>query len=255
MESKKRRDAGMLQITERDIFVLTWITEQYSISFDQLQRLLGRHAKQATKTSGLLSMSATRHAIDRWLQLALIETPRKILKEHSNYIWLSRRGLSQLGIPYAYYLPKPSTANHIYATNAVRLHLENHGLSSVWQAERMLAGDHRPDAEVRVGSLPNIAIQVIERDIKHDITLQDEMTRFLTLTDRYTRIWYFTPEPNVTLLRQAIKQIDEERQQQNLSQVVFYSLNAQSLQVAQEPKPNREDNHDMRSNPDIPILT
>ena len=49
LEPKKRRDAGMLQITERDIFVLTWIAEQYSISFDQLQRLLGRHAKQSTK--------------------------------------------------------------------------------------------------------------------------------------------------------------------------------------------------------------
>ena len=130
LEPKKRRDAGMLQITDRDIFVLTWIAEQYSISFDQLQRLLGRHAKQSTKTNGLLSMSATRHAIDRWLQLALIETPRKILTTQTSYVWLSRRGLSQLGIPYAYYLPKPSTANHIYAANAVRLHLENHGFSS-----------------------------------------------------------------------------------------------------------------------------
>ena len=119
----------------------------------------------------------------------------------------------------------------------------------------MLTGDHIPDAEVRVGSLPNIAVQVIERDIKHDITLQDEVTRFLTLTDRYTRIWYFTSETNVTLLRQAIKQVDEERQQQNLSQVAFYGLNAQNLQVVQESKPNREDNHNIRSNPDITILT
>ncbi|GCF08199.1 hypothetical protein [Dictyobacter arantiisoli] len=113
-EKKRRRDAGVLQITERDIFTLTWISEQFCISFDQLQKLLGRNAKQATKTEGTLSISATRNAIDRWLQLALIETPRKVLKEHSSYVWLSRRGLSQLGIPYSYYLPKPSTANHIY---------------------------------------------------------------------------------------------------------------------------------------------
>jgi hypothetical protein len=235
LEAKRRRDAGILQITERDIFALTWIAEQYSISFDQLQRLLGRHAKQATKTSGILSISATRHALDRWLQLALIETPRKVLKEHPSYIWLSRRGLSQLGLPYSYYLPKISTASHIYAVNAVRLHLESQGLLSVWQSERMLAGlTPTPDAEVRIGSLPTIAVQVIEREIKHDITLQDEVERLLKFINRYTRLWYFTPDVNVTLLSQVIKKIDIERQQQKLPQIVFYGLDAQSVLVTQE---------------------
>jgi hypothetical protein len=176
--------------------------------------------------------------------MALIETPRKILKEHSSYIWLSRRGLSQLGIPYSYYLPKPSTAPHVYAVNAVRLHLERQGLLTMWQAERMLAGPTpTPDAEIKVGSLPTIALRVIEHDIRHDITLQDEVTRLLKFIDRYTRIWYFTPETNVTMLRQAIKQIDEERQQQNLSQVAFYGLHAQSI-VTQASPSNSVDKHE-----------
>ena len=241
LEAKKqRRDAGILQITERDILALTWIAEQLSIPFDQLQRLLGRNAKQATKTPGMLSISATRHALDRWLQLALIETPRKVLNEHATYIWLSRRGISQLGLAYSYYLPRPSTAAHIYAVNAVRLHLENQGLFSLWQSERMLVvSTPTPDAEIRIG-LQSVAVRILERDIKHDITLQDEVTRLLTFTDRYTRVWYFTLTTNVTLLRQAMKHLDQERQQENLSQVTFYSLDAQSI-------PNVVDSHEGNS--------
>ena len=245
---KRRRDAGILQITERDILALTWIAEQFSIPFDQLQRLLGRNAKQATKIPGILSISATRNAIDRWLQLALIETPRKVLKEHSSYIWLSRRGLSQLGLPYSYYLPRPSTAAHIYAVNAIRLHLESQGGLSLWQPERMLTtSTPTPDAEIRIGS-QSVAVRVLDRDIKHDITLQDEVTRLLTFTDRYTRIWYFTPPANVMLLRQAMKHLDEERQQENLLQVTFYSLDAQTIH-------NVVDKQEDNSTPDSTILT
>jgi hypothetical protein len=47
---KKRSDAGILQITDRDINALNWISEQYCISFDHLRRLLGgKNAKAATK--------------------------------------------------------------------------------------------------------------------------------------------------------------------------------------------------------------
>src|SRR6266481_1590047 len=64
-EPIRRRDAGAVQVTERDVLVLTWTAEQFCIAFDQLQRLLGRYAKAATKAPDVLSVSATRDAIGR----------------------------------------------------------------------------------------------------------------------------------------------------------------------------------------------
>ncbi len=97
-EPRRRRDAGILQVTERDTVALSWIAEQFCIAFDQLQRLLGRYAKAETKIPHLLSPSATRDAVNRWLQLGFVEEPRKVIAGHPPYIWLSRRGLSQLGL-------------------------------------------------------------------------------------------------------------------------------------------------------------
>ena len=102
--ARRRSDAGILQITDRDILALTWIGEQYAITFEQLRRLLGQHSTTATKAT--LSVSATRNALQRWQQLGFIEQPRKLRAEHSSYIWLSRKGLSQIGLPYPYYEPK-----------------------------------------------------------------------------------------------------------------------------------------------------
>ncbi len=122
------RDAGAVQVTERDILVLTWTSEQFCIAFDQLQRLLGRYAKAATKAPDVLSISATCDAIQRWLQLGFVEEPRKLLTGHPPYVWLSRRGLAQFGLPYAYYKLQVSRMKHIYAANAIRLHLEGYDL-------------------------------------------------------------------------------------------------------------------------------
>jgi hypothetical protein len=99
--ARRRSDAGALQITDRDILALTWIGEQYAITFDQLRRLLGQHSTAAVKDT--LSVSATRNALQRWQQLGFIEQPRKLRAGHSSYIWLSRKGLSQIGLPYPYY--------------------------------------------------------------------------------------------------------------------------------------------------------
>src|SRR5215472_4253344 len=149
-EQKRRRDAGILQITERDILAVTWIAQQYCISFDHLQRLLGLHAKAETKTPDKLSISATRDTISRWLTLGLVEEPRKVLSGYPPHIWISRGGLTHLSLPYAYYLPRPTSIRHIYAVNAVRLHLESQSLYTTWYPQRTLTREQpqtpTPDA-------------------------------------------------------------------------------------------------------------
>jgi len=227
-EPIRRRDAGAVQVTERDVLVLTWTAEQFCLAFDQLQRLLGRYAKAATKAPNTLSVSATRDAIGRWLQLGFVEEPRKIIAGHPPYLWLSRRGLAQLGLPYAYYKPQVSRMKHIYAVNAIRLHLEGYDLQSVWYPERALTRETEqrplPDAELRIAGLPHVAVKVIERPFALDVTLRDELTALIELARHYTSLWYFMHADALPTMQQALTTLDQDVQHR----VTFYGLDAQS---------------------------
>ena len=166
---KQKTRCGIRQVTERDILALTWIAEQYCICSDQLQSLLGISAKATTKIPQRLSVSATRNAVSRWLELGYIDPPRKIIAEHQPYLWLSRRGITQLNLPYPYYQPRPSSIKHYYAVNSVRLHLQTHGQQVVWRAQRTLSKTAEcrplPDAELRLSDASITAIQVLEQPL------------------------------------------------------------------------------------------
>jgi hypothetical protein len=234
-EPTRRRDAGAVQVTERDFLVLTWTAEQFCIAFDQLQRLLGRYAKAATKTPDVLSISATRDAIGRWLQLGFVEEPRKLLTGHPSYVWLSRRGLAQLGLPYAYYKPQVSRMKHIYAVNAIRLHLETFDFQSVWYPERALTRETEqrplPDAELRVAGSSHVAVKVIERPFALDVTLRDELAALIELARRYTSLWYFIHADALPTMQQALTTLDQDVQYR----VTFYGLDARPATGEQTP--------------------
>jgi hypothetical protein len=233
-EHKPRRDAGSLQITERDIYTLSWVCEMGCISFDHLQSLLGRQAKAQTKLPGKLSISATREAITRWLSLRLVEEPRKVLSGFPTHIWLSRRGLTQLALPYVYFKPRPASIPHIYATNAVRLHLETYKLQTIWYPRRALMREAQqrptPDAELQAKKLPIIAVQVIERPLVIDTDLRDELSTLSTLATRYTSVWYFLHAENTPLFRQALA----TSHQQQAERVTLYGLDTQQAPPAAE---------------------
>ncbi len=227
---KRRRDAGILQLTSRDILAATWIAQQYCISFDHLQRLLGHHAKAETKTPGKLSISATRDTISRWLTLGLVEEPRKALSGYPPHIWISRRGLTQLDLPYVYYTPRPASIRHIYAVNTVRLHLESHSLHTTWCPQRALVRETplrpTPDAELSISkTLPTIAIQVIERPFTLDITLRDTLTTLSTLATRYTSLWYFLHAENFPAFQHALTTCPKAVTER----VTLYSLDAKEV--------------------------
>jgi len=223
----KRRDAGVRQVTERDIFALTWIAEQYCISVEQLQRLLGRYPKATTKTPDTLSLSATRHAVERWLHLELIEAPRKILATHAPYVWLSRRGLAHLDLPYSYYQPKPRVLAHLDAMNSIRLHVERFFPPATWYSHRLLILMNQsrpaPGAELHAGAAI-IAIQLVERSRLHTLTLKEEIDTLQHLATRnYSSFWYFLHTETVPLFQHAFLPLDRELQER----VFFYTLDAQ----------------------------
>ncbi|MBV9229233.1 MAG: hypothetical protein JOZ18_07960 [Chloroflexi bacterium] len=105
----KRRDAGILQVTERDVLALTWIAQQFCVSYDQLQRLLALYTPATIRRPDRVAPSTAQNAVERWLQLGFIDQPVKVIREHPTYVWLSRKGIRELELPYAYYQPKPTT--------------------------------------------------------------------------------------------------------------------------------------------------
>ncbi len=234
----RRRDAGILHITERDITCLTWMSEQFCISFDHLRRLLGLHAKAITKAPGVLSVSSTRDTIERWLQLELIEPPRKVIAEHPPYLWVSRRGITHLGLPASYYEPRPATIRHLYAVNAVRLALESYRLRCSWTSYRTLRRQAQarptPDAELRAHTLPLIAVRTIERPLHHPVMIQDELTTMQALAARYTHLWYFVHAQAYTPLLQALSDHDAAAtsDEQLTPRAVWYTLDAQEITEA-----------------------
>lgn len=218
LERNRRRDAGALQITDRDIAVLSWIAQQYCMSYDQLHRLLAHYGDSPRKETDKVSYSATLNAVQRWLQLGLIDTPQKIMRGYTTHVWLSRRGLYQLGLPYAYYVPKPASLPHYYAVNAVRFNLQRFNLSAVWEPERTLKlQDHRqltpeaaerqtlPDAELHVSNVPIIAIQVYEHQKLNTLyKMQNAIHTLSILAVTYTRLWCFVPFDNLTAMQQVV---------------------------------------------------
>ncbi len=234
---QKRRVAGQLRVTQRDITALTWIAEQFCLSFDQLRSLLALHSPVTSKTTDPLSSSATRNVISRWLKLGYIEPPRKLIRSSSLHVWLSHKGLQELQLPYSYYQPDPTSTTHIHAVNAVRLHLQRYSLSAQWVAHRSMSKITSlrplPDAELQMNHIPLIGIQVLEC-MSSPLALSQTINALVFLAQRkrrrglipyYSRLWYFLHNDIIPSFQQALAHLDPQLQ----TRVIVYNLNAQEV--------------------------
>jgi len=170
------------------------------------------------------------------LHLDYIETPQKIIREHSTYIWLSRKGLKEQALPYAHYQPKPSTVRHLYAVNKIRLHLQRSQFSARWVARRTIRAysdrSPLPDAELHTRDFPLIALQVLEPSLLTPVTLQEEMTRLTALSGHYTRFWYFLHERSVPSVQAALQTHDTSalgNDQKLADRLILFHLDGKEL--------------------------
>ena len=194
-ERRTRSDKGSVRLTERDLTSLRWTGEQYAIRLDQLALLLGRTAGRT------LTDSTTRAAVTRWTRAGLACT-RKVTVGEPGFVWLTARGLREVGLSFKSWEPAASTASHVYWTNQVRLHVEQRHPELTWRAERhMRAGkpmqtisedaSHLADGELHSSD----AIVGIEVELTSKSAPRREAIMRI-LTDTYQTVWYFAP-PNV----------------------------------------------------------
>ncbi len=134
-ERKPRSDKGTIQATNRDMYCIAWIAEQYAARADQIRRLLSRFPDPDRPFKGrLIAETTTRDQIERWKKAGWIEYER-VLAAQPGYAWVTRKGLQLVELDEEYTARKPAGTRlqHIYAVNQLRLFLD---LKYAWKSER-----------------------------------------------------------------------------------------------------------------------
>ncbi len=215
-----RSHKGTTLLSPRDRWGFQWIGEQYALCLDHLQVLLGRRAGAGAKQANWISASAVRQVLARWHKLGYIEQ-KSIFTDSPAWIWLTRRGLSELGLRYSFYTPHFATLPHLHAINHVRLSLEQLHPHDRWQSERSLkslrpryaAGSeppHTPDAEWHSHQTNEVTSVEVELSVKKARELRAILT---DLAGRYPSIWYFALEAPYRALQDVLSTLDNSIQE------------------------------------------
>jgi hypothetical protein len=195
---KERSDKGSIKITERDLSVLRFVGEQYAVRCDQVARLLKRPA------AGTLSDSATRAVIARWEKVGLAEA-RQVIAGEPKFVWLTRRGLDEVGLSFKPWIPTAASLAHIFWTNQVRMHTEARHPAASWRSERELRKgrsmqsisdqhSHEVDAEIHLPEgVVAVEVELTSKSVDRRRAIMVEVAQ------RYATVWYFA-SPNVAAL-------------------------------------------------------
>jgi hypothetical protein len=220
-----RSDRDMPRMTERDLAALHVIGEQYAVSLDHLQVWLARLSQ---RSEGRVPESTARHCIARWVKLGLVRY-RKILAKEPGWLWLTPRGLRELGYPYSYREPSVSGLHHLYWCNQIRFYITarlGSGLVS-WEPERKLRYEAlaKGATEARVGKLPDAIITTEQGSIALEVELTAKSRGRLLHTLRsaaakYPTVWYFCSPEVQRLLERELPQME----QQVVKRIMIYPL-------------------------------
>lgn len=178
--ARRRADAGLVRVTERDVELLGWVGEQFAVSVPQLARLMGR------------SEHAARWLRARW-QSAGWAAGGAVVVGEPVFVWLTGAGARLCGSPFKVWDPNPGMLRHVGAVNEARLYVAERRPEARWVSERELAREqgpgrpaHRPDAVVVVG----------ERRVAVEVELTQKSVRRLEaivagLLGEFDAVWYF----------------------------------------------------------------
>ena len=231
-----RSDKGQRRLIERDLDILRLIGEQYAYRFDQLQGLLARHPQTHSADPTFLSETRTREAIKKWKQLGLVDS-RKILHEDSAWVWLTRKGLSQVGLSVHFLEPRAADLSHVLWVNDIRALVEDEEGSLpgfVWESERLMRvkreyyqlekkkdqhllvpfeyrGKHRPDALLRYREDEDKREHVTAIEVELSQKSYENWKKiFQELSIYYSNARYYVSDELRPALSKALKRFQEE---------------------------------------------
>lgn len=198
---RRRRDHGTVRATERDLYLLRWVAEQYAVRVDLLRQLVGAYR------GAPVSESAIKWLVARWERAGWVKR-QKLLAGQPQWVWLSRRGVRELAVPFPYLKPGVGRLEHIHHAGRVRAFVERKRPEARWVSERHAniarrkRRAHRVDGEVRLGDA-RIAIEV-ELSQKSRRRLRAILTE---LQRDYDTAWYFVSPSAEGPVRRAMGRI------------------------------------------------
>lgn len=227
---KTRADKGLVRITERDIAVLTWIGEQYAVRFDTLQKLLGRRAGESSNgvaEEGKIAVRNVRRILKRWQDMKLVQY-RKFLHNEPGWVWLTGKGLREIGFAYRVYTPSAVSLRHFHHVNEVRLRLEkSYEDRLTWKCERALREEYEQlsDAEQRHHHVTDADITVDGKLIGIEVELTQKSSKRLVeiiskLTKQYPAVWYFVNDATQPVIEKIIEGKTKKIRIYHLSEVI-----------------------------------
>jgi hypothetical protein len=202
VSKERERPRGVL-VTERDITVLRWISEQFAVRADVIRWLLGGDRP--------LSEGRTRQVIDRWRRAGLVNQRRFFLGAEP-VVWPTREGLRLVLDGYRARTPALSMLAHIHAVSLVRFGLERRGAVSGWVPERALYRA-RPSPEVHVadGEYTDRAGRRSAVEVELTVKAAERLRRIIgDLTLEYDQVAYVTGDGRVAAaVRGAVRALGE----------------------------------------------
>jgi hypothetical protein len=173
-----------VQLTERDLETIGWITDQYAVRTDVIRWLLGDGRP--------LSDSRTRAIVARW-QRAGLAGSRRFFTGTPNVVWPTRAGTNLVRPGWRSRPPNLALLAHHHAVSRVRLAIEQRGHDVGWVCERTLyrqrtsPGAHVADGTFNSSQGPLTAVEVELtlkstdrlRDIVRDLTLDYEAVLYV----------------------------------------------------------------------------
>jgi hypothetical protein len=224
-DRKRRSDAGLIMATERDLYCIAWIAEQYAARGDQIRRLLSKFPdpKRPFKQE-LIAETTVRDQISRWQRAGWIEY-RRILADAPGFAWVTRKGLQLVDLDEIYTARMPASVrlNHIYAVNQIRLMLEK---KYSWKSERRYRSEMETGKGKDTGPIPDgfaitnrgkivIEVEISEKkpdELEHKLIM---LVRHYKLNDEQTPlpIWFYVPSEKIKKLIELArdKLLEKER--------------------------------------------
>ena len=205
--TRPRSDKGNVLVTRRDWTTLQWIGEQYVVRLDHVQTLLGRMAGKGAKVPGQISRNAARLVVARWMRAGLVHS-RKILAYEPPWVWVTAKGLQELGLPFKPYTPSLARLVHLGCINAVRLRLERQYPDDVWYSERELRADMVYEKGATFPHMPDGLLETEAGDIAIEVELTAKKPEVLQailqeLVQEYAQAWYFVNQETYDAVQSA----------------------------------------------------
>ena len=227
-KSKRRSDHGTFRASERDLYLLRWIGDQFAVNTEQLKILMNRWKRdnEPAWQGESISDETVKWLINRWRKAGWAES-HKLLARKPAWVWVSKGGLKDMGLPYPEYEPAVGRLDHIYHVSMVRLYIEKRRGDQVqWISERQVNVERKKERKGHVVDgevvLQNTVIGIeVEQTQK---SKRDLASIVRELRQDYEVTWYFVHEKAREAVREAISRVEGTDDLDKWRSFVIYPL-------------------------------